>query len=829
MVELLAPAGSFEALVAAVENGANAVYLAGSSFGARAYAENFTPEVMRNAIKFAHLRGVAVHVTVNTIVDDSELDKLADYLRFLYESGVDAILVQDLGVAYLAKKIIPDMPLHASTQMTVHNLDGVKALEKLGFERVVLSREVSLKDIRYICANCKAQIEVFIHGALCVCYSGQCLMSSMIGGRSGNRGRCAQPCRLPYKLVTKSGKDVLGGNAGEYLLSPRDLNTIDLLPELIEAGVYSLKIEGRMKRPEYVGTVVDVYRRAIDNIFNENGYAVSAEDKRRLAQIFNRDFTTAYLQKRQGKNMMSDRRPNNRGLLIGRVVKFDRNKNHVTLKLNENVKIGDEIDFWVKVGGRVTAVLKDMVNSQGKSIETAFAGETVSFPINGTVHEHDRVFRVYDAQLMERVKQTYNSGAPIRRIDVRLSAVAEIGKPLLLKVLSADGYEAEVISSFIAEKAQKRPLTKEMLTKQLDRIGNTVYHITELSLQISDDVMIPISEINNTRRRLFDLLDDKRLAKYSRMPLIDLPVYRIDTKKAVNKNVMPKIIVNTDNIETVQAAIDAGADGILFGGDSYTHNVLTIKDYRKAQELAVKNNCLIYFNTPRIVRENSIKTFKALAKDFAECEPDGINIHNISMLEIFKEYPELNLQADFSLITYNSLTLQMLKELNIKKAVLSPELSMAQIEGISCRAALPLECIVHGRLELMVSEYCVTGSFLGNIAEGPCNHPCKNNNYFLQDRKNEQFPLVMDQDCHMHILNAKTLSMLPAAMKFRQLGIDSIRIDAKYLTAEETAVLTSSYKKYMYHDDELTIDEKEECRKIEGNDITRGHYFRGVL
>ncbi|MBQ2088305.1 MAG: U32 family peptidase, partial [Selenomonas sp.] len=262
MVELLAPAGSREALIAAVESGANAVYLAGSQFGARAYANNFDEDGLREAIHFAHLRDVLINVTVNTIVDDTEIPALKDYLRFLRDAGADALLVQDLGVARIAREIIPDMPLHASTQMTVHSLEGVLALQEMGFTRVVLSRELSLKEIKYICANSDVEIEVFMHGALCVCYSGQCLMSSMIGGRSGNRGRCAQPCRLPYTLVDEQGQDVLGDKAGSYLLSPRDINTIDVIPDLIGAGVSSLKIEGRMKRPEYVATVVSTYRAA---------------------------------------------------------------------------------------------------------------------------------------------------------------------------------------------------------------------------------------------------------------------------------------------------------------------------------------------------------------------------------------------------------------------------------------------------------------------------------------------------------------------------------------------------------------------------------------
>ena len=418
MIELLAPAGSREALTAAVESGADAVYLAGNMFGARAYADNFDEEGLREAIAFAHSRDVRVHVTVNTIVRDEEMEALSRYLHFLYEAGADAALVQDLGVYRLARQAAPGLPLHASTQMTVHNLEGVLLLQEMGFERVVLSRELSLEDIRYITAHCQAEIETFVHGALCVCYSGQCLMSSMIGGRSGNRGRCAQPCRLPYTLVDETGADVLGKDAGQFLLSPKDLKTIELLPELLESGIASLKIEGRMKRPEYVAVVVDAYRRAIDAVEAGRGLPSAAEDEKALAQIFNRDFTTAYLKERPGRTMMSDSRPNNRGLLVGRVLENDRTAGRVKLKLSGDLAEGDQLDFWVKVGGRKTATVTDICDKKGRSCPAAKAGEEVTLPLDAPVKPHDRVFKVFDAHLMEKARGFFRAGAPVRRVPV---------------------------------------------------------------------------------------------------------------------------------------------------------------------------------------------------------------------------------------------------------------------------------------------------------------------------------------------------------------------------------------------------------------------------
>ena len=359
-MELLAPAGTKEAFLAAIANGANAVYLAGKKFGARAYASNFEEDELAEVIRHAHLKNMQVHVAVNTIVDRDELPQLREYLSFLYDVGADAVLLQDLGAVRLAKEIVPQMPLHASTQMTVHNIAGVQALEELGFSRVVLARELSIPEIREICKKSRVEIECFVHGALCVCYSGQCLMSSMIGGRSGNRGRCAQPCRLPYTLVDAQGNDVLGDTAGNFLLSPRDLNAIELIPQLLDAGIDSLKIEGRMKRPEYVATIVHTYRKAIDHHLGVRREAVDDADRAHLAQVFNRDFTTAYMEKRQGRYMMSDRRPNNRGLLIGRVTAYDRSSHMVTVKLSEGLSVRDQVDFWVKVGGRVSVEIEHL-------------------------------------------------------------------------------------------------------------------------------------------------------------------------------------------------------------------------------------------------------------------------------------------------------------------------------------------------------------------------------------------------------------------------------------------------------------------------------------
>lgn len=829
MVELLAPAGSKEALIAAVENGANAVYLAGNVFGARAYAANFDREGLREAIRFAHLRDVAIHVTVNTIVDDEELPELRDYLRFLYEAGADAILVQDLGVAKIAHETVPNLPLHASTQMSVHSLEGVRTLKELGFSRVVLARELSIKDIRYICAHAGVEIETFMHGALCVCYSGQCLMSSMIGGRSGNRGRCAQPCRLPYTLVDGKGEDVLGEEAGKYLLSPRDLSTIDVIPELLAAGVNSLKIEGRMKRPEYVATVVRTYREAIDSYYSGKGYEVTAEERDDLAQIFNRDFTTAYLLGRPGRTMMSDRRPNNRGLLIGRVLDYDWDKRLVTVKLSGRLGLGDQVNFWVKVGGRVTATIKELLTPAGKALAHGEAGDTVVFAIPSAVRHHDRVFKVYDAALMEKAKHSFDTGAPVRRIPVAVTVHAAIGEPLVITLRDADGVTGTGKTDFIGEAARKRPLSEETVRKQAARLGTSVFAMESLDCDIEGAVMVPVSEINEARRRAVEELENKRLAIHMEKAR-QVPAWHIAPEKP--RDVLKEsasLMVACDTLEQVKAALAGGVDGILFGGDSYRHHVITAEEYQAAWQLAKDAGVRIDFNMPRIVREAHQKGVERLMAAWRDFPPAAVHVHNIGTLGLVRRLTTLPIHADYSLISYNRQTLAFLKEYGVAEATLSPELNRGQILEIAKDSPLPLTCIVHGRLELMISEYCVMGSFLGGIDKGPCSQPCTKRRFALRDRKDTDFPLVTDQFCHMHVLNSKVLSMLPHAMKFIPGGVCTLRIEAKALAPDEIRRLVAAYRRAMNLPSELDEAQEAWVREQEGPDITRGHYFRGVL
>ena len=795
MAELLAPAGSFEALKAAVEAGADAVYLAGKDFGARAYAENFSQESMVQAVKFAHLRNVSIHVTVNTLISDDEISNFVRYIEFLCQANVDAILVQDLGAASIIKQIAPKMPLHASTQMTIHNLEGVLMLAELGFSRVVLSRELSLKEIEYISKNSPIETEIFIHGALCVCYSGQCLMSSMIGGRSGNRGRCAQPCRLPYILVDSNGNDILKNSAGEYLLSPKDLNTLNILPKILSTGVTSLKIEGRMKRPEYVATVVKIYRDAIDRCEKNEVFNVTAEENKKLAQIFNRDFTTAYLEKNLGKNLISDKRPNNRGILAGRVVKIRQNE--LALKLVEQINEGDQIEIWVKVGGRKNFTVKKI----------RFEDELCIIEINDTrgIKIHDRVFKIFDAKLISEARKFFKNESPIKKISVTAEVYAEIGKPLTLVMTDEDGNSAESKTNFSAEIAKNAPLTLDVLKKQIGRLGNTIFNLTDITAKIGSNLMVPLSEINEVRRKVVESLEKRRLEKFDKKFFIpvskDLKISEPYHAKST------ELIAQIDTLEKLNIAIENGADAVLYGGENFCSRMVGIEEILEALNIIHSTGKKFYLATPRIIRDAEIDDLENVLK---LGKFDAVYVHNLATLRLVKQLVHVPIHSDFSLPTFNSLTINFFKNLGVKSVTLSPELTLEQIKDLTKKSSLPVECIVHGRTELMMSSYCVRGNFLGKNYGKKCSHICKIDNFYLKDRKNILFPVKTDQFCRMHILNSKILSMIEHRTAFE--NVAKIRVDCRDMDLGEMAEVISTYK-------------------LGGNEIenfTRGHYFRGI-
>ena len=473
MIELLSPVGDFDCLKAAVQNGADAVYFGANSFSARAFASNFDDNTLEQAINYAKVRGVKTNLTLNTLIKNDEMYNAMALAKKAYEFGIDAIIVQDLGLAKYLTKNFPGLPVHASTQMSVHNLDGVIALQKMGFSRVVLSRELSLKEIEYICKNSDVEIEVFVHGALCISYSGQCLFSSMVGGRSGNRGKCAQPCRLPYDLL-ENDKIIDKG----YLLSPRDLCGLEFLPQLIKSGVNCLKIEGRMKTPEYVATVTRIYRKYIDLAEKNISFEIDEIDKQDLLQVFNRGgFSNGHLDSNSNQKLIYPQKSNNMGIFLGTISNFNSNQGHISFTTESKLHVGDKICVENKKHETSLYTISELMLNN-KNIKEANLGDKIKIGrMKGNISVGDKIYKLSDKFLTSSAIDTIDK--ELRKINLSCEMTVKLNSPISLKVYD-ENISVEIISDIIPEIALKSPITKERLISQLCKTNNTPYNFQNI-------------------------------------------------------------------------------------------------------------------------------------------------------------------------------------------------------------------------------------------------------------------------------------------------------------------------------------------------------------
>ncbi|MEW5954556.1 MAG: DUF3656 domain-containing protein [Bacillota bacterium] len=841
--ELLAPAGGWEALVAAVQNGADAVYLGGRRFSARAGAENFDDQQLARAVEYCHVRGVRVYVTVNTLVADTELDEAARFLFFLYNAGVDAVILQDVGLVRLAARFLPELEIHASTQMTVHNVAGALLLRDLGIKRIVLARELSLQEIESIKAGAGVEVEVFVHGALCISYSGQCLMSSLIGGRSGNRGRCAQPCRLPYQLVDKDGRRLADQSlAGAYLLSPRDLNLSRRLPDLIRAGVDCLKIEGRMKRPEYVATVVRVYHAALGRAGRGQEPVITAEEEGELAQIFNRDFTTGYFYGNQGRDLMSYKRPNNRGVRLGRVRSYDRLGQRAEILLEAALRPGDGIEFWVSEGGRVGLEVRE-VRVAGRPVEEAASGEVAELDVKGKIHPGDRVFKTHDLVLMDQARATFASSRETRKTGLTFKVTAREGEPLQIRVKDPDGNYGEARGTVPAEAAVKRPLTGEFLREQLDRLGNTPYTLEKLDLEdLAAGIMVPVREINEVRRLALEELSLRRANRRGRAPVPEsqLPgrLKAALPPAGILAGDDPGLLlsVTVPDLAGLRAGLQGGADIICLGGDEFHFRPpLTAKDIQAAAGLCREHGAKLIIAAPRIVHSGELDRVEGRLRAAAGAGAGGVLTGNLGVLYMVRDQQLLPVYGDFGLNVFNRQAVMFLIEQGLQGFTLSPELTMEQLgplTGLGLRA----EAIVHGALPLMVSNYCAPGSLLGGAGQGgSCSGPCSSWLGGLKDRKGIVFPVEVDRQCRMHIFNSRDLCLLESVGLLADLGVRVLRVEARKEKPAYIEHVVAAYRRaidrylegvpYAGHLEQ----EKEKLARFSPDGFTRGHYYRGVM
>ena len=802
-IELLAPVGSFDALKAAVQNGANAVYLGGKDFSARASANNFDREELIEAVKYSHIRDVRVFVTTNTLIKQDEIEDFVEYAKFLYDIDVDALIMQDIGVAMLIHELLPDFELHASTQMVAHSLEDVQYLESVGFKRVVLARELTVDEIKYICDNTNVDIEIFVHGALCVCYSGGCLMSSMIGNRSGNRGRCAQPCRQKYTMIDISTGEEIHSN-GEYLLSTKDLNTIEDVDKIIETGVLSLKIEGRMKKPEYVATVINSYRNAIDEYQATKKVNISTETMEDLYTIFNRKFTKGLILGEVGEDVMNSNVPNNQGLYVGKVVDYNKKAKRLKIKLEGTLKKGDGINLG---GGTIGRIIK------GKEIaQIGYKGETIELDFIVEARKNQPVFKTSDTNLIDKAQKTYTQDKEFAKSLIDAEITIKLGEYPELKLIDKNNNSVTVKGDKLVEKALKVALGEEKIETQIKKLGNTPYELEDLKINLDEGVSMPISLINQMRREAIELLDEARIPVKDRA-YKDSKIKYSPKKYAKDTNSNSKKRVKINNIEALKSIINLDVDMI------YYEDVATLE---QAMAIATANNKKLIYSAPRIVRN---KEYKRLEKSNEYCK-ENVQISALGQVKYYKENSEnVSFDVDYYLNPFNSETINHYKKEGATTVCISQELNIHEIKETTKYTDMEIETVAYGYIPMMLSEYCPMGVVARSCKKDKRCATCKESKYVLRDFKGEEYRISQDLFCRSTIYNSIANCLINNLDELSDAGINVFRLDFTHESPELISKITKAFINTVNNDFYVDIDDQEIFDNME---TTLGHLYKGV-
>ena len=813
-VELLAPVGDWNCLKAAVQNGADAVYFGVEQFNARMYAANFNVEDMKQVIDYCKLRNVKTNLTLNTLLENCEFDNAVDLAKEAYKAGVDAIIVQDLGLAKYLIDNIPGLPIHASTQMTVHNLQGVLKLEKLGFDRVVLSRELSCEEIEYICKNCKVEIETFIHGALCICYSGQCLFSSVVGGRSGNRGKCAGPCRLPYELISENAETHERKSIDKgYLLSTKDLCGIAYLPRLIQAGVKCFKIEGRMKSPEYVATVTRIYRKYIDMVLNNDDFIIDEKDINDLMQVFNRGgFSDGHLDSNHNRNLIFPEKPSNMGIYLGTIKKYNSNKGHITLQLEEDLELGDSISVSNEASKYlVSELMIKNVNQKKVSANT----EVTIGRMKGNIKVGDKVYRISSKALSDFAKASYDN-CENKKIPLNCTVTIKKNTPISMEIstnkntcyneLYSSIYVKE-ISNMIPIDALKTPISVERVVKQISKTTNTPFSFENITVLLDDGLYVPsISTLNELRRTSLEKVEQEILSRAKRT-LLDL------SKKSKESITYTPNLKNPE-ISVLFRQLDLDFDYTKLDKEKITNIYVSLelfisKKYSKVISY-FSDNYNLYIYVPSIIKTN----YKNIALSTIEqavmiYNIKGFIVSNIGDFELFKKYSkDYEFIGNYTLNVFNNNTMEEYRKLGLSRITLSRELNQELIKEMLANANINTEMIVYGNLPLMASSYCFLGET--NKCYPDCGTNCKKNNkYYLKDRLGFNFRVVPNSiETVTLICNSKTLSV-----STKDLPVNFVRLD----------ILDESINEI-----NEAVDKAYNREKLEGLQYTNGNLYREV-
>lgn len=709
MKELLSPAGNIECLKMAIQNGADACYLGGKTFGARAFADNFTKEELKEAVDYAHLYGVRIYVTVNTIIYNNEVNDFIEYIKYLYLIGVDALIMQDIGMISLVRRVFPNFEIHASTQLHNHNNEGIQALKDLGVTKVVLDREMTLEQIENITVDIEK--EVFIHGALCNSYSGCCLFSSLCGGRSGNRGQCTQCCRLPYKLI-KNNKYI---SSNEYLLSTKELNTLNNFNKLMTSDIKSFKIEGRMKSPSYVGYVTRLYRKLIDNYNNNTNQIITKEEENNLKILFNREFTSGYL---FNDKVMNTKSSNHQGLEIGTVLEATPKK--IKVKLTDTLYQEDGIRFKNSNKGLIANYI---YNEKGLLINKASKGDIIYLDNKINLKEKDILVKTTSPYLDKEILSTSTKKIKID-IDIK-----EDNNKLYITFIDKDN---NIVSSSIPIYIPlKRNTTYLEIQEKISKLGNTPFIIDKIKIDIKSNIFINMKDLNSIRRELTDKLIEERTKVKREIIINDI---ELDYQEEKDYNYEISTLVRTK--AQLKASLSLNIDRI------YVTSIELYNEY--------KDNNNIYLRLPRVINNYNY------------------NVDNLLVTELggVHKYKDKNIITDYYLNVVNNYSIQYLLSNNVKRVTLSPEINYNNLEDY---IKDKIEIIVYGKMELMVTKSCPIKE--ANIC--PCT---KEDIYFLEDIHNNKYQILHD-NCLTHIMHYKNLDYLDKINYYKELGIRSFRLE----------------------------------------------------
>jgi len=807
--ELLAPAGDWDCVKAAVENGADAIYLGlDAGFNARARARNFSAEDLPKIMQFIHQRGVRGYVTFNTLIFPSELREAELLMRHIAEADVDAVLVQDLGLVRLIRSICPDLPIHASTQMTLTSAECIALADELGIERVVLPRELSIREIDHVHRDSEMSLEAFVHGALCVAYSGQCLTSESLGGRSANRGQCAQACRLPYELICDGKLIDLGTQ--KYLLSPQDLAGFELIPQLLAAGVRSFKIEGRLKTAEYVANITKHYRRAIDAALANQSVQFSREQVQEMELSFSRGFSPGWLNGCDHKMLVPATSSSKRGIFLGEV-KAVRGQ-RLTVLLAAPVAAGDGLVFEgdrlnnAEQGGRVYGVFRhgvrlDQPISSGL-VDLEFARHSIDFE---RLSPGQQLWKTDDPQLTKRLRETYSGADPIRRVPLDLQVVAKVGTPLLIRGRADSGAVCEVASEAPLEAARKHALHEETLREQLGRLGGSVYELRRLEACIEGAPMVPLSVLGKLRHEVVQQLDEaikaarpRRIASGSALAVLRAA---FDRDTAMSTNVSsegsaiaaqsgegsPQSEIKTPVLRTLCRTLDQLSAALRCGIRSVMVDFQDIREYRRAVDVARDATAEIFLATTRIQKPDEAGLFRALTKH----NSDGILVRNLSGLRFFTAR-HIPVVADFALNTANDLTAHYFIEQGCRRVTASYDLNAEQLLDL-VRATPPqwLEIVMHQHMPMFHMEHCVFCSVLSpGTNKSNCGRPCDEHLVQLRDRIGMEHPLKADIGCRNSLFNAVPQSAAEVVPDLIAHGVRDFRVEfLDHSTAEVTEIV----------------------------------------